>query len=828
MKKSKEILNKKIMSVVALVLVFVMCFSPIVNAGVSLYTEETHNDRGGDTTLVTKKSVLLVSTDDAQSAIITSGTYSEEVNGTNQTYNWHVEMSFPDSCENGRINQTPTFTYYSDDGRQYSGTVKNMSFVVQDAAGNIKTVANTSAIYYDSSQGFIFYYTGDITPGQTIMVQYTYTDSNGVEHTVTQPVGEIGDEISTRVEVITEDNPGWLSTIWNLIVDTFDEVARLVEEITVELLLPLGDGVLYVVTASVGEVVTIDRLVFNGVGKVNIDYWNGITPGSKDIKAVMSGVVVPWYKVFYKLAIIVYIITLIVVGIQVLLNSTAEKKAKYKDVLVSWVVGVMMLTMFPFVLKYVVQLNNVAVTAMYSYLFNGATMDENGYVPQLIDGSMTINEAMKTFGTEFFVDAMLEEDIIQDEKMTIESISDSMLQTRIQAQYQKKIALVGVYFILLGQMIVLLFMYYKRAFMLAFLITIFPLVAMTYVIDKVGDKKAQSFGIWFKEYIVNVVVQIFHAVVYVIIVGTGIQSYVKSQGATWLFMIISVLFLFQGEKILRNIFGIKSSANTMADLAATGAAMYGILKISGGGKGDKNTGSKQDNADVKGASERQAQRNSIGGNGSSVPQEPQTGGGAQGSDGESSSRNQGNYTGNDPAGVEPAGYNEGAAQDTVIQSAMARRLGRGIGSKVANFAGKALGTTAGITYGLSKGDTADGSMFKNALSDGVSGGMIGSTVAAPVTAVANKVEQKVHGEKLAKRIEQGEMDNALTLNAPPGAMMPPNVDPNEIVGKHGETMQEIYRKALAEMARTTATKGKARGEVAYWNYIEENMDNTGN
>ena len=98
-----------------------------------------------------------------------------------------------------------------------------MSFVVQDAGGNIKTVANTSAIYYDSSQGFIFHYTGDITPGQTIMVQYTYTDSNGVEHTVTQPVGEIGDDISTRVEVITEENPGWLSTIWNLIVDTFDE-----------------------------------------------------------------------------------------------------------------------------------------------------------------------------------------------------------------------------------------------------------------------------------------------------------------------------------------------------------------------------------------------------------------------------------------------------------------------------------------------------------------------------------------------------------------------------------------------------------------------------
>ena len=66
------------------------------------------------------------------------------------------------------------------------------------------------------------------------------------------------------------------------------------------------------------------------------------------------------------------------------------------------------------------------------------------------------------------------------------------------------------------------------------------------------------------------------------------------------------------------------------------------------------------------------------------------------------------------------------------------------------------------------------------------------------------------------------MDEKLGLNVPQEALIPPDVNMDEIVGKHGESMQEIYRQALAEMHRTTARKGKAKGEMAFWNYIEHN------
>ena len=403
------------------------------------------------------------------------------------------------------------------------------------------------------------------------------------------------------------------------------------------------------------------------------------------------------------------------------------------------------------------------------------------------------------------------------------SIKDSMMRVRLYAQYKKKVILVAVYFILIGQLIVILFMYYKRAFMLAFLITLFPLVAMTYVLDKMGDKKAQSFEIWFKEFIVNVIVQLFHAVVYAVIISLGVEKYMTDDGQ-WLFMIISILFLFEGEKILRGIFNVKSSANTMADLAVTGAAVYGVAKSAKGlmkGGGDS-VGSAQDKKDAKGIAQRQSQRAQMqqGGGANAAKTAPASSdseaGGASGAGGYTGA--DGSFTGApDPEGVGgPAGSDTSAARDEILRTAMQRRTSRGLASKGIKAAGKIAGGTVAATYGMSKGDQGKTNVLTNALTSAAAGGMIGGTLTAPVAAVANKIEQKAQGNKTAKAIEAGQMDSVIAQS------IPADVNPEEVIGKHGEKVSEIYKQALAEMARVSATKGKAKGEQAYWNYIDEN------
>lgn len=140
---------------------------------------------------------------------------------------------------------------------------------------------------------------------------------------------------------IVEDSPPSVADGVETIINT---ITTIVESIIVRLTLNLGDGLLFFISKSVGEVVTIDAIVYNSVDKLNINYWDGAATG---IRGIFKETINKWYKVFYKIAIIAYMIVLVFAGIQILLHSTAEKTAKYKEYLVSWVMRSCNIMSFP-------------------------------------------------------------------------------------------------------------------------------------------------------------------------------------------------------------------------------------------------------------------------------------------------------------------------------------------------------------------------------------------------------------------------------------------------------------------------------------------------
>lgn len=757
-------------------LIISFCFSTFVCAAeppdsTTLLREVTETEQDDDKTLVEKSTAIIIPADEDLGGWTFSGTGTADSpitmskNGTSMT--------------DGKIQVTAS------DGKVYELPLY----------GNV---------LYSESGGYAINLYSVLDSYESGTFSIKIIDNAGNEY----DAGEL--ELTKRTT--TEEEPGLLATLWNLITDPVQTVATMVEEILVELLLPLGDGLVYLVSKSVGEVVTTSRLVYNEVNRVSVDYWN-IPSGETSVRGMMAKVVTPWYNFFRQIATIVYMMTMVVIGIKIMFSSTADQKAKFKETLTSWVVGVAILTMFPYVMKYVVTINNTMVQSIRDYASGSDATCAN---PKILN--ITTKEAFKMFGKSSFVENMLSENPAGGSTIDAASIRDSMMRVRLYAQYKKKVILTAVYFIMIGQMIVILFMYYKRAFMLAFLITLFPLVAMTYVLDKMGDKKAQSFEIWFKEFVVNVIVQLFHAVVYAVVVGLGVEKYMTDDGQ-WLFMIISILFLFEGEKILRGIFNVKGAANSVGDLAATGLAVYGVAKGAKGlFKGEKDSGgSAQDKKDMKGIDQRQAQRAEMNQGGGANAAKTPPGGGSGGGAGGSGGGSDGSYDkDNEPAGVgAPAGSDPSAAKDQILKTAMQRRTKRGLASRMIKTGGKIAGAGIAATYGLSKGDVGGKSAVESAFFSAAAGSSIGGTLTAPVSAVANKIEQRAKGKNTAKKIEQGKMDDLIAQS------IPPDIDPKAEIGKHGETVQEIYRQALAEMAKVSATKGKAKGEQAYWNYIDE-------
>jgi hypothetical protein len=365
--------------------------------------------------------------------------------------------------------------------------------------------------------------------------------------------------------------------------------------------------------------------------------------------------------------------------------------------------------------------------------------------------------------------------------------------------------------------------------MIAFLITIFPLVAMTYVLDKIGDGKNQSFNTWFKEFLVNIIVQIFHAIVYVLITGSSIYSYINSpqKGSNFIFLAICILFLFEGEKILRTIFGIKSKAGTITDLAASAAIVMGVAKNAGDvlKRNPANMGSSQDNKDnsyaKKPSSKTQGQQNNEKAAQDALDSKEKNG---------DSTQSKGEYQGKDkePNGVAEKEFDAEAAKKNVLGNAMKRRLKGGLATQAV----KGIGGLTGATLGATKAMATNGFDSPDKVLAGALGGKnLGQTFATPLAQGVNAIERRHAGNALASKIRSGKMDKDLGLDVL-GADLPPmpmpggdNVNPDEIANKHGDTMQDIYREALAAYAKAAARGGRAKAEKAYFDYIEKNTKN---
>ena len=150
------------------------------------------------------------------------------------------------------------------------------------------------------------------------------------------------------------------------------------------------------------------------------------------------------------------------------------------------------------------------------------------------------------------------------QKMQNQLVDDPMVALKNLAKTQGRMVYAIAWCILLFQLFAMVFMYYKRLFVVILLVCLFPLVVAMYVIDKMGDGQAQSLQSWFKEFFANSAIQFLHAAIYVMLVNIGIKICAEDPTKNWPFLIMCVTFLFPAEKLLRGIVGLQS--NTLEGL----------------------------------------------------------------------------------------------------------------------------------------------------------------------------------------------------------------------------------------------------------------------
>ena len=297
-------------------------------------------------------------------------------------------------------------------------------------------------------------------------------------------------------------------------------------------------------------------------GKESILIWGSKGDGSGGL----YGTINQWYSVFRMLAIMVYMIMIIYMGIRIMLSSTGDNLAQYKTLFMYWVTGVIILFFYPYVMKYAIKMNTAFVLTV--------EQSKDSILEGIDTGTPAVikNEDVDSMETLDFTES------------PFEGGTDYMSQIAKDAVETKRFALALTYVVLSWQLLTLALHYYKRIMMVGFLICIFPIVMTFYVLDKIGDGKSQSFSKWNKEFIVNVFIQSFHAIIYMFVVGTVYAAKDASGAYDYVLLITGATFLFTGEDIIKKIFSQESQAGTMSSLTQTAAATMatvGAVKAAG-------------------------------------------------------------------------------------------------------------------------------------------------------------------------------------------------------------------------------------------------------
>ena len=301
-----------------------------------------------------------------------------------------------------------------------------------------------------------------------------------------------------------------------------------------------------------------EKIFSNEVPALDANFINPKTDGysetqqKKSIAIQLQETISSWYNALRNLVVVGLLSVLLYVGIRMMITSVASDKAKYKQMLMDWLIALCLVFFLHYIMSF--------------------TMTFVDIITEGLGGATDINV-----------------NVVNDSGETVVKFKTTLAgYCRMQIQYQNLQERL-VYLIFYIALVVYTFMftwkYMKRAITMAFLTLMAPLVTLTYPIDKMGDGKAQAFNMWLKEYIFNALLQPFHLIIYSIFLGASMNIAVENT----LYAILFLAFITPAEKILRKFFGFDKASTAGTSFAGGfgGAAAFNMVKglVNKGAKG---------------------------------------------------------------------------------------------------------------------------------------------------------------------------------------------------------------------------------------------------
>ena len=262
-----------------------------------------------------------------------------------------------------------------------------------------------------------------------------------------------------------------------------------------------------------------------------------ITSPAKEMQASIS----KWYIALRTIALVGLLSVLLYIGIRIILSSSsANDKAKYKNMLKDWIVAICILFTLHYMMAFMLEM-----TASLNHIINNNVVESSS--------SETPEGSTGEYKTDKLMNAVREGvgDSYED--------ASALNTASYTIMYLALVILTGVFTV----------QYLKRVIYMAILTMIAPMIALTYPLDKIKDSKAQAFSFWLREYIFNCLIQPVHFLLYTLLIS-NVGDFATNN---IIYSVVALGFLVPAEKLIKEMFGMKSATPVGTLGAAAGGAV---------------------------------------------------------------------------------------------------------------------------------------------------------------------------------------------------------------------------------------------------------------
>ena len=309
-------------------------------------------------------------------------------------------------------------------------------------------------------------------------------------------------------------------------------------------------------TSASGDRVTVESIFFNKIPILDANFFDTEHAGGYDLKIetqnannqaisgqenVESANVVlllrenlrTMYIVIRNLSMALLLFALLYMGIKIAISSSVEQKAKYKSLLVSWVVAMLIVAFIHIFMYAVFEINSVFVGLCSDWAQNAANQEVSG---------------------------LLSHSQYQEELSLYDAI-------RIKAyvfNWKEGLPATIIYVYMVYLMIRFLLIYLKRYLTIYILALSGSFMGVKYAFDKMLGRKSTALNKWMKDFAFNVLLQTVHAFIYMLFMSVALAVSQESIAGAIIALVI-LNFMLKADSIIIQIFGL-NKAGSLADV----------------------------------------------------------------------------------------------------------------------------------------------------------------------------------------------------------------------------------------------------------------------